>query len=241
MNQTHRTGLSSTRLPHHLRLVIGAVLFLSFIFSLSSVRAQPPIFIGGNFESGYYIETPQIDDRPLGQDQEFHLHVYNGSTGIPMTPPIETISCLLHIYNVQGEQIYRNNFIGNDGYEWSVKVPAHYFNYSGSYAYLGACNSSAYGGYIQQNFTVTTTGDIFLFLILVGVGLLLLVFAVLMGNEYLGFAAGVLFIVAGIYGMVYGVGGFSDLYSQAISFTLIGVGLLFEIAAGYKVAATPES
>ncbi|MFI5405049.1 MAG: hypothetical protein ACHQ1D_00905 [Nitrososphaerales archaeon] len=79
------------------------------------------------------------------------------------------------------------------------------------------------------------SGDVYLILVLVGLGLIILIFAFLMENEWLGFIAGVLFIVAGVYVLIYGLLTLSDLYTRAIAWTLIGLGFLFEIAAGYKV------
>lgn len=85
-------------------------------------------------------------------------------------------------------------------------------------------------------FFIKYPGNVWLSLYLVGFGILILLFAFLMENEWLGFIAGALFIVAGVYIMIYGLLGLASIYTRAISFTLIGLGLLFEIAAGYKVA-----
>jgi hypothetical protein len=74
-----------------------------------------------------------------------------------------------------------------------------------------------------------------IFLVLGGAALLTLVIGIRAENEWIGFMAGVLFIITGIYAMINGIGNLADLYTRAIAFTSIGLGLLFVIAAGYKV------
>jgi hypothetical protein len=85
---------------------------------------------------------------------------------------------------------------------------------------------------------VTPTGDergYSLFLVMSIASLLVLALGIWAENEYVGFLAGVLFMVTGIYSMIYGIGNLADLYTRAIAFSSIGLGLIFEIAAGYKV------
>lgn len=78
-------------------------------------------------------------------------------------------------------------------------------------------------------------GDIGLFLIIIGVSLVLLLFAFLFKSPWLSFASGALMIISGIYVMGYGLYFFSDLYTRSIAYTLIGIGLFFAIISGFEV------
>jgi len=86
---------------------------------------------------------------------------------------------------------------------------------------------------------ITPTGDNqsvpTLFLILGIASIITLVFGMWLQNEYIGFISGALFIITGIYSMIYGIGNLADLYTRTISFSCMGLGFIFEIAAGYKV------
>jgi len=113
------------------------------------------------------------------------------------------------------------------------------------------CNTSMLGQYIVNgygdveglvtvwayDFKVTTTGNnnnntIPLFLALGGFIILVLAFA--LKNNYLGFMSGVLFIILGIYVIIYGLGFISDLYTMTIGYVSIGMGLFIFLASAYS-------
>lgn len=79
------------------------------------------------------------------------------------------------------------------------------------------------------DYTVTTTGSgsgntIPLFLLLGG--FLIFIAAAYFKNEYIGILSGFLFIISGIYMMIFGLGMFADLYTRAISYVSLGIGLM---------------
>lgn len=113
------------------------------------------------------------------------------------------------------------------------------------------CENSALGNYIVNgigdpegvptifayNYIITTTGNnnnyvIPLFLALGG--FILLIFAFVLKNNYLGFMTGILFIVLGIYTIVYGLGIMSDFYTTAIAYVSLGLGLFIFLASAYS-------
>jgi hypothetical protein len=119
-----------------------------------------------------------------------------------------------------------------------------YFNYT-------FCNTTLIGDYIVNGvgdkdgattpfnywFEVTTTGNnnnntIPLFLALGG--FIIFMLAILTRNLYIGFISGIVFIVLGIYLMVYGVGIISDFYTQTLSYVSLGFGLLIFLSAAYE-------
>jgi len=85
---------------------------------------------------------------------------------------------------------------------------------------------------------ITPTGEnagYGLFLILAIISIVLLVLGIWSENEYVGFLAGVLFLITGLYSIAYGINNLADLYTRSIGFVCLGLGLIFMIAAGYKV------
>jgi len=85
---------------------------------------------------------------------------------------------------------------------------------------------------------ITPTGEdagYSLFLILAIFSIVILVMGMWAENEYVGFLAGILFMVTGIYSLAYGISNLADLYTRSIGFVCLGLGLIFMIAAGYKV------
>jgi len=113
------------------------------------------------------------------------------------------------------------------------------------------CNTSMLGKYIVNgfgdvegyvtvwayDFNITTTGNNAPYTIPLFLGLaafILLIFAFLLHNNYLGFITGILFIVLGIYLFVYGLGIMSDFYTNAFAIVALGLGLLIFLASSYS-------
>ena len=58
--------------------------------------------------------------------------------------------------------------------------------------------------------------------------------ALYMGYHAVGFMAGLLFSVAGMYFMIYGIGNLSDLYTRSIAGVIIAFGGFVTIMAGIE-------
>lgn len=140
------------------------------------------------------------------------------------------------------EVIYPNTTVATSMVQMTKTGTAYNYSFcktqpTGEYVYKTFGNSAANGVCTQNvKFEITPGGNIFLFMILALLSLLLLILAFVAENEWLGFLAGTLFIITGVYAMIYGVASLSSLYTRAIAFTFIGLGIIFEVAAGYKVA-----
>lgn len=110
-----------------------------------------------------------------------------------------------------------------------------------STAYSGKvyCTNGAIGNTETFTMEINGTGDDRgndLFIILALASLLVIGLAVIAENEYIGFMGGALFIMTGIYALIYGIGNLANMYTQAIAYVSIGLGFLFLVAAGYKAA-----
>jgi len=119
-------------------------------------------------------------------------------------------------------------------------IPAHNITQISS-AYTGKvyCTNGVIGNTETFTMEINGTGDDRgngLFIILALSSLLVIGLAVIAENEYIGFMGGALFIITGVYSLIYGIGNLANMYTQAIAFVSIGLGFLFLIAAGYKAA-----
>lgn len=92
-------------------------------------------------------------------------------------------------------------------------------------------------------FSITTTGinlssflenPILIVFIILSLGLLFM--AVYFKNASMGFLSGIIFLLSGVYTMIYGLNNMADLYTRGIAITLIALGTIFTIAAAYEWA-----
>jgi hypothetical protein len=126
-----------------------------------------------------------------------------------------------------------------NGFSFTYLLDGAYTNNLGTYIVEGICGDGYNVESFAYTFKVTTTGStgsssLWVALILIIFSIIFLVISIALDNEYLGFLTGVLFIVAGIYVMIYGFGNMADMYTRAIGMVLLGVGLLiFFISAFY--------
>ena len=98
-------------------------------------------------------------------------------------------------------------------------------------------------GYYQcaiYDFEITPTGEdrvnsLGIFIILVMISLLVLVFGLIMKNGFIGAVSGFLFLVTGVYSMMYGIGNLADLWTRSVAFVLIGIGIMLAISGGIGI------
>jgi len=90
------------------------------------------------------------------------------------------------------------------------------------------------------NFEITPTGgdrlnSLGIFIVLLVVSLVILVLGIIMKNGYVGFISGTLFMIAGVYSMIYGIGNLTDMWTRSVAFVLIGIGIMLGISAGINI------
>ena len=119
-----------------------------------------------------------------------------------------------------------------------------------SYSY-NFCNTTELGRYIVNgfgdpsgsietwayDFEVTTTGKSNNNAVPISLAVLAFVIffiALIARNLYMGFISGVVFIVLGIYMMIFGLGSIANFYTQAFSYVSLGFGLLLFLSAAYE-------
>jgi hypothetical protein len=93
-------------------------------------------------------------------------------------------------------------------------------------------------------FEVTPSGGaesntaFFLILIAISLGLLLLGFT--FHNYIFSFIAGLSFAITGVYGMIYGYGDVTNLYSRMMSYIIIGIGMIITVVSAFEFAGASE-
>jgi len=148
-----------------------------------------------------------------------------------------SFGCSLSIYHPDGSIILDNVSMEhqtNEGY-YNYTVGTLLFN--GEYRNRMTCTDGTLSGSEVFYFDITPTGDDRgnnLFLIFAIASGIFMVLGLIFKNNTLGFISGALFIVTGVYSMIYGIANLADVYTRLISFVMIGVGVLFIIASAYE-------
>lgn len=84
---------------------------------------------------------------------------------------------------------------------------------------------------------VTTTGNppeikIPIFMLIISLGVFVL--ALYLKSYAIGFLAGILFLISGIYQMAYGFGDIANLYTQAMAYVVLALGMFIMLIAGIE-------
>lgn len=213
-------------------------LLLSFTSLISAVPPQTSVAS----DTGINIEHPIQEVRTINTDFTFHFHNFNVTDGKPFPGGSSGIQCIFHLYNQTGSHIYIDeNVTYDDIYDYEIKVKGKNFSTTGQYSYVFQCNNSDVGGYFANSFEVTPTGDIeksildnplLIFLAILGLGLAVL--GINMKLPWIGFIGSIIFILLGIYIMIYGFGDSQSLYTKASGLVIIGMGFIFMFTAAYE-------
>lgn len=127
-----------------------------------------------------------------------------------------------------------------------------FYNYSlpstsnlGNYLCSATCCDAGFCGTDSDcDYSITPTGDdrgISLFLILIICGFFLFAIDYFVETGYLTFLSGVVFVITGVYSMIYGIGFLSELWTRAIALVSIGVGFIFILGAAYDLVWGEDS
>ena len=152
-----------------------------------------------------------------------------------------TVDCFLTLRDPRNAYLLNNiSMVIEASGDATFTIPANNLTEI-STAYTGkvSCTDGTISNTETFTMEVNGTGDDRgndLFIILALASLLVIGLAVIAENEYIGFMGGTLFIITGMYALIYGIGNMANMYTQAIAYVSIGLGFLFFIAAGYKAA-----
>jgi len=135
-------------------------LLLLFIFLIIPLVNAIPPFESEAFEvisEGLEIGYPIMRFIEENQNATFSFHVYNASSGFPMDNT--TLTCFFHLHNSVGNHIHDEEIIDFDhSFDFEAKIDGNNFT-QGEYFYVFQCNDSSIGGFVVENFRVTSDGE----------------------------------------------------------------------------------
>jgi hypothetical protein len=136
-------------------------------------------------------------------------------------------TCNVSVTNPDGSLLINNQGMTNQGSFHNYTLPDTAT--LGDYLCSATCCDGSYCGTgTDCDYMITTTGSdktLYLPLFLLLGAFIIFGFASYLKNEYVGLFSGFLFIIAGVYMMIFGLGNFADMYTRAISFISLGIGL----------------
>ena len=126
------------------------------------------------------------------------------------------------------------------GTKYNYTIDAGTINQLGTYIVNGFGDLDGASTVWSYTFEVTTTGqkqtsilENPMIIILSIVGILLIIFGISLGFSWMGFIGSIMFILAGIYTMIYGFNNTTNFYTQGIALVIIGIGAVFLIISSY--------
>ncbi len=138
-----------------------SILFLIvFISLIGNVVAQPPFQVQPPLIQGYFIEIPEQGVFKAGADFTFFFHVFNLSTGFPLTN--DSINCEFNLHNSSSTLIHSDTNLKFDVTTTAFfsEVKGGNFSKVGDYTYVTHCNGAALGGVVSVEVIATQTGKL---------------------------------------------------------------------------------
>ena len=160
--------------------------------------------------------------------------IYNGSSCS------YSASCNITINYIQGNGsiIYNNTLMTNRGSYHNLTLTAHDNYLAGWYQGMITCVDNGDPGSESFYYRVTPTGDEnnTSYFIIIGISfLIILILGYATKNEYIVFISGMVALITGIYGMIFGIGSTQNDFSRMLSIIFLGLGIIFVIAPAYQL------
>ena len=214
------------------------LVFTLSLFCISNISAVPPENTIIVFDNGYEIVVSPEGYLKQYEDYKLNFFLYNKSNGIYIDN--STINCSFYMANSTGDVLVYKNATYSNGY-WNINILGGNFSYLEIYPYGIKCASISYGGALVGYFEVTGTGrqgniGLDTFLILIFASIIVFVGSYWLDQDWGVFLSGILFILSGIYAMIYGLGDVSDLYTRGIAIVSIGIGIVFLVASLFNIS-----
>lgn len=108
----------------------------------------------------------------------------------------------------------------------------------GKYRYIVSCKEGGEASSDAGFFYITPSGDSrgVSYVLIAAIGsLILFILALYTRNQYMGFIAGTLLIVTGVYVMIYGFNNINEMLSRSIAYVILGLGIFITISSAYEV------
>jgi hypothetical protein len=218
------------------------------------ISAVKPTPIAGLTSAGVQISYPSPYYLTVNNNLSIRFWVYNTTTGDTITNV--SANCTYNLLDSSGRNILRVATPASSGIKFgglgtsacancfNLEINAANFTKTGYYSYQIRCDTGLTGGYLIGDYEAIPTRNgadnttFFVILILIAAGLVLLGF--IFENYIFAFFGGLAFLITGVYGMIYGYGSTTNLYTQMISYILIGLGGLITILSGLDLLGSVE-
>jgi len=148
-----------------------------------------------------------------------------------------TAVCNISILYPNGSTMVDNKLMNNNG-NGMPNYTLPNTNTLGSYDYKMSATQAGVSDSASGIFKITSTGidsnnKVPIYLLIFSVVLLILGFW--FENPVMGFFSGILFMLAGVYLMIYGFGDINDLYTRGFAYITIALGMIISVLAGLSM------
>jgi len=134
-----------------------------------------------------------------------------------------------------------NKIMTKDGTKYNYALNSSYVTVPGQYIVNGVGDLNGENKVWSYNFDVNPTGRIETsilnnpMLIILGlIGLGLVIFGAAKGIPWFGFIGSIMFLLLGVYTMIYGFNNITSMYTRGVSITILGMGIIFMFASAYE-------
>jgi|TARA_R100000750_G_scaffold62840_1_gene58453 hypothetical protein len=209
------------------------IFFIFLVFTISSVSGQTPEISLGSTEEGVSVNFF------VKENTDYDVKVSCENQGNFCS---SSVACNVTF-------VYPNSTILIDNQEMT-NLNNGYFNYSlipaqtipvGKYSGRTGCTDGNVSATTTFNYEVTSTGikgeSIFNNPSLIFFGILSFAFlflGVYFSNPSMGFIGSIIFLLMGVYMMIYGFNNITDFYTRGAAISIIGLGFIFMFASAYE-------
>lgn len=151
------------------------------------------------------------------------------------------VSCNLTSLYPNGSTWINNQVMTNNNGLFQYTIAGSNTQVIGTYDTVAQCFTSLVSGKTTFPVLITPTGDSrsFSLMLILAIGaLILLILGLYFHDSTMILISGLLFLVAGVYTMIYGFNDMNDLYTKSIALIAIGLGAYFTIASAYNAYQT---
>ncbi|KKN76047.1 hypothetical protein LCGC14_0374370 [marine sediment metagenome] len=226
--------LESCKLIKHKRIFFLSLLFFITI-SISFVSAQPsfPPF-QEETTGGIDIQIPLLEFFEQGENITFNFHLFNTTTGLPITN-ITGTKCFFHLFNNKGKHVINNVEIPFEvlGDDYEIEIDGSNFTKLINQFYFVNCNSTTIGGASSALIIITADGNepqtetntrLNLFYIMLASSFLFLIIGLWREDPTLLNLSGIGFFITGLFIAMNDFVGLSNLMTQFLTVALWGLG-----------------
>jgi len=207
--------------------------------SLSFISAVPPVQSTIVAPQGLEIEATNFEYLQQNAHHNFRFRVYNASNNIYFND--DGVNCSMGIIDNKGEYVYQQPKVTATGYVFMVNLTGGNFSRIGFYHQGINCitdDGTTAAGVKTLSFEVTPTGDergFGFFLVLIIASAIIFLEGYMLDQDWLIFLAGILWIITGVYTMIYGIWNLTDLYTRTIAGICCAIGIVL-MSAGISNA-----